>query len=163
MVVCLVVFFFFIEGVPVPAQCTGISLEHVLPALQWCMAAFRSSSTHSCGTARHLPGSARTPRAQCQRVAEKFCSFVIHNWRLPHWLPTVSFSVLKPKVGGCAHAWLMTSFVIHHYQYLWSWDLQCSKDESLSAGNTALCLAVNATQQETALWNFCLLFPFREN
>lgn len=66
-------------------------------------------------------------RAQWCRVAEEFCSFVIHNWRLPHWLSTATFSVLKTEVGGCVHVWLMTSFVIHDYQYLWSWDLQCSK------------------------------------
>ena len=76
------------------------------------MAAFTSSSTHSCGKAQHLPGSARTPRAQGWRVAEGFCSFVIYSWRLPHWLSTATFSVLKTKVGGCAHVRLMTSFVM---------------------------------------------------
>lgn len=89
--------FWFGEGVPVLAQCTGTRLENVLPALWWCMAAFRSSSARGCGKAWRLPGSARTPRAQRWRVAGEFCSFVIHNWGRPHWLSTVTFSVLKPK------------------------------------------------------------------
>lgn len=96
MLLCLVGFWFG-EGVPALAQCTGTGLENVLPALWWCMAAFRSSSARGCGKAWRLPGSARTPRARCWRVAEEFCSFVIHNWGRPHWLSTVTFSVLKPK------------------------------------------------------------------
>ena len=126
----------------------------MLLAPWWCTSAFRSSSTCCSGKARYLPGSARTPRAQRWGVVERSCSSVIHNWRLPYRCLTATFSVLKTKVGGRAHVWLMTSFVIHDFEYLWFWDPQCSKMNLLNDGNTALCLAVDPTQQLTALWSF---------
>ena len=66
---------------------------------------------HCCGEAWHSHNTASTPMDQCCRVAEGFWSFVVHHWKLPLWLSTVTCSVSALLSGSWLVLWCMISII----------------------------------------------------